>query len=137
MIHVVVPTKRKPKWLPTTPNYQRSVAPENKENIKSTELFGELFNRTVKRNKILQDLLEHCTFSVGDLLTPASKEELQEQGEVCEILEIYHNLTEYNQEWPDDNRPYTLKFKSLKTGKNFYCNPNYFKEYSEKASSGV
>lgn len=142
MIHVVLPSKRKPKWLPKTyPSLVSSTTPaiptEKKETVKTTELFGEFFNQVIRRNRLIELLLENCTFHVGDIVTPTDPEEQKDKGINCEIVEIYRNYTQYNMDWPEDNKPYVVKFKSLSTGKLFYCQPSYFKEHHEQVSSGV
>lgn len=141
MIHLVIPSKRKPlnNWSQKHSHYPvvKTVNVVSKDVLDSNACFGELFQEILKRNALLQAMLKDCTFKVGDILTPADEEELKTQGDSCEVLAIWHNLSMYEPDWPKDNLPYSMKFKSQKTGKVFYCNPSYFKEHNEQVSSGV
>ena len=131
MIHLVIPSKRKP----TTPSWVDKYKPTKTKHINSSDMavfdskdcVGEYFTQVLKRNAILQELLKGCTAKVGDIVTPRDPKELEAMGELCVIEAVYDNITNLEPEWPKDNKPYTMKFKSQKTGKSFYCNPLYYK----------
>lgn len=140
MIHVVIPSKRPkatPKWYEKH-GYQskyKAVTAADQATLDAKEYVGEYFTNVMKKNKVIQDLLNGCTFKVGDIVTPFNEEELKTQ-DLCEIVEIVNNITQLD-EWPKNNKVYVLKFKSQKTGKFFWCNPTYFKEHNVVVSDGV
>lgn len=138
MIHVVLPSKRKPALTWLEKKHQHSVhqplfpltAPTGttSSNDEVTDTEGPLYQEIIRRNQIIANKLVGCTFFVGEIVKTKNlnEEELKLYGEEVEIIKIMRNTVELDRPWPKDNDPFVIMFKNCQTNKIWVANPSFF-----------
>jgi len=139
MIHVKLPSKRKPHLTWLDKKYQHSVhtpsPPPSAANSKTTSEYGELddtdgplYQEIQRRNTIIANKLFGCNLYIGGFykVKDANEKDIATYGEEVEIIKIMRNTIELDRPWPKDDDPFVIMFQNPKTKKVWVANPSFF-----------
>lgn len=140
MIHIKLPSKRKPaalKWLENrhTPTPPAALVHSSPTYPKTTSDFGELsdtdgplFQEIARRNTIISNKLFGCNLYVGEIckVKDANEKDIALYGEEVEIIKIMRNTADLDRAWPKDDDPFVIMFQNPKTKKVWVANPTFF-----------
>lgn len=96
-----------------------------KEVLRATKL--KITNAEfARRQEIVAEAAKNCQFVVGDKVVPKSDEGFKKYGE-CEVTAICKDYLDYGDEWPKNDHPLVVHFKTTE-GQEAFATTNYFKD---------
>lgn len=137
MIHQILLSKRKyGSYTKTTHQSHNSkppaiVTPPLKPTITaattSNTLSSEIFAEALRRDKIIRAMVKDIKYKVGDVCTPHDKKLYDEYGKDIEVTGICDTYVKYgrDEKWPKNDTPMIVHARSIKTGTNFICTPEW------------
>ena len=134
MIHVKLPSKRKPHLTWLDKKYQHSVhTPPPKPTTTSEygeldDTDGPLYQEIQRRNIIIANKLFGCNLYIGGFykVKDANEKDIATYGEEVEIIKIMRNTIELDRPWPKDDDPFVIMFQNPETKKIWVANPSFF-----------